>query len=77
MLEGWIKGSKDPRLSFVNVFNAMVDASGAPRTELFGPDKLHMTREGYKLWIGKVGGLIGATPTAIADKAMPTGMPTK
>jgi lysophospholipase L1-like esterase len=69
MLESWIKGSKDPSLSFVNVFNAMVDASGTPRAELFGPDKLHMTREGYKLWISKVAGVIGSTPTAIVEKA--------
>jgi lysophospholipase L1-like esterase len=73
MMESWIKTAKDPKLTFVNVFNAMVDAKGAPRAELFGPDKLHMTREGYKLWIAKVGSLIGATPTAVAEtpKAMP------
>ncbi len=72
MLESWIKGAKDPHLTFVNVFNSMVDAKGNARAELFGPDKLHMTREGYKLWIGKVGSLITGTPATIADSAKPT-----
>jgi len=72
MLESWIKTAKDPKLTFVNVFNSMVDAKGAPRAELFGPDKLHMTREGYKLWIAKVGSLIGATPAAVTETAKAT-----
>jgi len=60
MVEGWIKQSKDPRVTFVNTFNSMLDASGKPRVELFGPDKLHMNRDGYKIWTK----LIGLVPSA-------------
>lgn len=35
---------------YVDVFSAMVDESGKPRTELFLPDGLHLNREGYRLW---------------------------
>lgn len=55
MLEGWIKQTKDPRITFVNTVPAMLDAKGQPRAELFGPDKLHMNREGYKIWARLIG----------------------
>ncbi|TFY98836.1 GDSL family lipase [Ramlibacter rhizophilus] len=35
---------------FVDVFTPMLDATGAPRAELFGPDRLHMNQAGYALW---------------------------
>jgi lysophospholipase L1-like esterase len=35
---------------FVNVFDAMLDANGEPRAELFTPDGLHMSSDGYRLW---------------------------
>jgi lysophospholipase L1-like esterase len=35
---------------FVDVFPAMLDSAGKPRAELFGPDGLHLNREGYRLW---------------------------
>jgi len=75
MLEGWIKSSKDPKLTFVNVFNSMVDAKGLPRADLFGPDKLHMNRDGYKIWINKVVTLIGGTPT-LTEAAKPSPVAT-
>ncbi|HLP25018.1 MAG TPA: GDSL-type esterase/lipase family protein, partial [Acidobacteriota bacterium] len=31
----------DPRCTFVDVFTPMLDASGQPRVDLFGPDRLH------------------------------------
>lgn len=55
MVEGWIKQSKDSRVTYVNTFAAMLDGSGKPRGELFGPDKLHMNRDGYKLWTKLIG----------------------
>jgi lysophospholipase L1-like esterase len=75
MLESWIKSRKDPRLAFINVFASMVDAQGKPRTELFSADKLHMNRDGYKLWV-KVLGLLpasvsGSTPAPTGDGGMP------
>jgi lysophospholipase L1-like esterase len=39
-----------PRLSYIDVVPAMLDASGEPRTELFLEDRLHMNSQGYELW---------------------------
>jgi lysophospholipase L1-like esterase len=35
---------------YVDVFSAMLDQAGRPRTELFLEDGLHLNREGYRLW---------------------------
>ena len=35
---------------YIDVFSAMLDASGKPRTEFFLADGLHLNREGYRLW---------------------------
>jgi lysophospholipase L1-like esterase len=35
---------------FVDVFEPMLDASGAPRAELFDRDGLHLSPAGYALW---------------------------
>lgn len=37
-------------LDFIDVFFPMLDAAGAPRSELFLPDQLHLSAEGYALW---------------------------
>jgi len=44
----------DPRCRFVDVFAPMLDAKGEPRTDLFGPDNLHMNQAGYRLWTSLV-----------------------
>jgi lysophospholipase L1-like esterase len=41
---------RDPRLFYVDVFTAMLDAQGRPREELFLEDRLHMNRQGYAIW---------------------------
>ena len=45
---------KDPNQVFVNVWPYMIGTDGKPRRELYLPDELHMTPEGYKLWAGLV-----------------------
>lgn len=35
---------------FLDVFSAMLDQTGQPRIELFGPDRLHLNATGYALW---------------------------
>jgi lysophospholipase L1-like esterase len=35
---------------YVNVFDSMLTPDGAPRTDLFSDDGLHMNRAGYRLW---------------------------
>lgn len=42
--------SRDKSLIYIDVFTAMLDKDGNPRGELFGPDRLHMNRNGYNLW---------------------------
>lgn len=47
-----IRGEIESRPSgyYVDVFSAMLDESGKPRTEFFLADGLHLNREGYRLW---------------------------
>ena len=59
-----------PRASFVDVFTPMLDATGAPRAELFGPDRLHMNGEGYALWRAALAQHV-AVPQAVAAPAPP------
>jgi lysophospholipase L1-like esterase len=42
--------AQDPSQFYIDVFADMLGADGQPRAELFGPDKLHMNAEGYRLW---------------------------
>ena len=42
--------SDDKSLIYIDVFTPMLRSDGSPRPELFGPDRLHMNREGYSLW---------------------------
>jgi lysophospholipase L1-like esterase len=39
-----------PRVQFIDVEEAMLDAQGNPRSELFGWDGLHMNAKGYAVW---------------------------
>jgi lysophospholipase L1-like esterase len=41
---------QDPRLAFLDIWPAMLDAQGAPRPELFVKDMLHMNPAGYAIW---------------------------
>lgn len=42
--------SHDQSLVYIDVFSPMLGVNGKPRPELFGPDNLHMNKEGYRLW---------------------------
>jgi lysophospholipase L1-like esterase len=42
--------STQPRVQFIDVDEAMLDAQGEPRAELFRWDGLHMNAKGYALW---------------------------
>ncbi|HEY9715400.1 MAG TPA: GDSL-type esterase/lipase family protein [Chroococcales cyanobacterium] len=39
-----------PYLHYIDVLPCMRDSSGSLRTDLFGPDRLHMTADGYARW---------------------------
>jgi lysophospholipase L1-like esterase len=48
----WIEelATKDNSLEFVNVWDAMLDANGRPKVEIFINDELHMNGYGYDIW---------------------------
>jgi lysophospholipase L1-like esterase len=41
---------KHPGFYYIDVYNAMLDAAGQPRPELFLEDGLHLSPAGYRLW---------------------------
>jgi lysophospholipase L1-like esterase len=41
---------KQKKTAFINVYDAMLNADGSPREELFVEDRLHMKPEGYRIW---------------------------
>jgi lysophospholipase L1-like esterase len=41
---------KQKRAGFINVYDAMLDATGNPKKEIFVEDRLHMNAEGYRIW---------------------------
>lgn len=45
----------DPRLSFIDVYAAMLGPDGRPRQDIFVADRLHMNPNGYAIWRGIVG----------------------
>ena len=42
--------SKQKNAAFIDLYNAMLDAKGAMREELYVGDRLHMKPEGYAIW---------------------------
>ncbi|GKS85117.1 GDSL family lipase [Acidovorax sp. SUPP1855] len=61
-----------PNSDYIDVFSAMLDASGQPRAELFGPDRLHMNDAGYDLWRTVIGAFVAPAPAMRAGGASPT-----
>lgn len=49
----WTK--TDPRLSFIDVYAAMLGPDGQPRPDIFVADRLHMNPNGYAIWRAIVG----------------------
>ena len=39
-----------PRVQFIDVGQAMLDAQGKPRDDIFSEDGLHMNARGYAIW---------------------------
>lgn len=48
LIEAYLKTK--PNTGFVDVYHAMLDASGKPKAELFLEDNLHMNAKGYAIW---------------------------
>jgi lysophospholipase L1-like esterase len=49
LIEAYAQQQKNIR--YLDVFTPMLGADGQLRADLFGPDRLHMSRAGYALWI--------------------------
>ncbi|MBI1346776.1 hypothetical protein GC163_10865 [bacterium] len=50
-----------PLEASIDIWDAMLGADGLPRPELFKPDQLHMTMEGYALWDERLRPLLSTT----------------
>jgi len=45
----------DPRLTFIDVYPAMLGPDGQPKPDIFVADRLHMNAKGYAIWRAIVG----------------------
>ncbi len=52
LVSSYAKSQVDVRV--IDIFTPMLDASGQPRSSLYGDDGLHMNRAGYRIWIEKL-----------------------
>lgn len=48
LIRNYLKTQKN--IVFIDVFKLMITPEGKSRPELFGPDMLHMNKEGYEIW---------------------------
>lgn len=48
LIKTWLQKQKN--VVYIDVWEAMLDAEGKPRQELFIKDNLHMNEKGYELW---------------------------
>jgi lysophospholipase L1-like esterase len=59
----------DPRVTFVDVWSAMLDAAGHPRPDLFVEDRLHMNERGYAIWTRILRPIVQREFSAAASRA--------
>ena len=45
----------DPRLTYIDVYAAMLGPDGQPKPDIFVADRLHMNAKGYAIWRAIVG----------------------
>lgn len=45
---------QDPQLHWIDTEDAFLNAQGLPRADLFGQDRLHLNRDGYRVWSGLI-----------------------
>jgi lysophospholipase L1-like esterase len=55
-----------PNSEFIDIYTPMLGADGRPRMELFRSDRLHMTDEGYRLWLSVIAPHLPGPPAASA-----------
>lgn len=47
--------ASDPRLTYIDVYAAMLGADGLPKPDIFVADRLHMNQKGYAIWRAIIG----------------------
>ncbi|HUH46523.1 MAG TPA: GDSL-type esterase/lipase family protein, partial [Arenibacter sp.] len=52
---------EDKNAAFVNVYDAMLDDKGNPKSEIFLADNLHMNEKGYRIWQALMAPYMGST----------------
>jgi len=51
------EAKKQDNITFINVYNAMLDENGYPNAAFFEEDGLHLSRKGYEVWKEAFGAL--------------------
>lgn len=62
-------------VDYIDIYSKMLGADGQPRSELFGPDMLHLNRAGYALWRQEISarlGVIGGAATRTVAGGFPS-----
>lgn len=54
-----------PNSDYIDIFTPMLDLQGAARADLFGPDRLHMSDAGYRLWRSVIAEYLGRGPATL------------
>lgn len=64
---GWIRelAVDDKNLTFIDVWEAMLDTDRRPKPDIFIEDNLHMNAKGYKIWAPII------EPTLVTSKVQP------
>ena len=57
--------------AYIDIFTPMLDASGAPRADFYGPDRLHMNDSGYALWTSIISSYVQPIPGNGSQPANP------
>lgn len=52
--------ARAPGVTFINIWDAMLNADGSPRRELYVDDMLHMNAKGYELWASIIKPIVAA-----------------
>ncbi len=52
LVAAWTRTVRDAQV--IDIFTPMLDGEGRPREDLYGPDRLHLNRAGYAVWIGRI-----------------------
>lgn len=70
---GWIREQAmlDKKLTFIDVWEAILDKDRRPKPEIFIEDNLHMNEKGYKIWAPII------EPTLVSQKVQPAKLAIK